>query len=208
MGYAQQRIGNFAEADELLWESIELYRELGDSRGVAMALQGLGVSGLRRANYVGGEALITESLALFTSMGDERSIAASRATLGALRLRQGDHHQAREMLSDSLRTYHDIGDMGGIAWCLEWLAELALVDAPPPSRPLRAARLLGAAVRLRASISSPIDPVDRPEYDRIVAAVQARLSDPAFVAAWETGRAFTLDESVAYALASGGDASA
>jgi predicted ATPase/DNA-binding CsgD family transcriptional regulator/transcriptional regulator with XRE-family HTH domain len=200
LGYGEQRFGNFAEADRLLQESIALCRQLGDSRGVALGLQGLGVSGLRRADYAGGETLITESLALFTSLGDERSIAASRATLGALRLRQGDLGQAHEMLKESLLTYHDIGDMGGIAWCLEWLAELALVDAAPPIRPSRAARLLGAAARLRASISSPIDPIDRPEHERIIAAVQARLSDPAFVAAWETGRAMTLDEAVTYAL--------
>ncbi len=43
-------------------------------------------------------------------------------------------------------------------------------------------------------------PADRADYDRIVATVRAQLGEEAFAAAWEAGRAMTLDDAIAEAL--------
>lgn len=201
LGYGSQRIGNFEEAEGYLKEGLAVSRELADDGVAALVLQGLGLIGLRRGDYERGSAWVTESLELFTCLGDERGIAASRATLGAILLRQHDVARANILLHESLTLRHRVGDKGGIAWCLEWMAEAALLGGVLPTRFLRAARLLGAATALRAAIDTPIDPVDMPDHARVVAAVQAQLTDPAFVAAWEAGRAMSLDDIVAYALA-------
>jgi tetratricopeptide (TPR) repeat protein len=208
MGYSAQRIGNFAEAEALLTEGLAIYRELGDNWGAALVLQGLGMIALRSGDYELSSHWLTKSLADFTELADVRSMAASRATLGAVRLRQGDLAQASELLNESLRARLQIGDKGGIAWCLEWLAEAALATFPSPSGPFRAARLLGAASALRVALASPIDPVDLPEHERLLSIVQVELSDPAFVAAWEAGRAMKLEEVVAFALDPDGAATA
>ncbi|HEX5166902.1 MAG TPA: hypothetical protein VFV93_15965, partial [Thermomicrobiales bacterium] len=201
LGYGAQRIGNFAEAEGYLMEGLTVARDAGDDGVAALLSQGLGMIGLRRGDYERGSGWVKESLALFTCLGDERGIAASRATLGALLLRQDDLAQANALLRESLTARHQVGDKGGIAWCLEWLAEAAMLGGSPQDSLLRAARLLGAATALRAAIDSPIDPVDMPEHERVMASVQAQLSDPAFVAAWEAGRAMALDDVVGYALA-------
>jgi hypothetical protein len=44
-------------------------------------------------------------------------------------------------------------------------------------------------------------PVDRPEYERRVAACRASLGDAAFDAAWQAGRALMWEEAVDAALA-------
>jgi predicted ATPase/transcriptional regulator with XRE-family HTH domain len=199
-GYGSQRVGNYADAETYLTEGLEISRRLGDSGTAALALQGLAVVGLRRGDYERASHWATESLSFFMSLGDERGIAAARGTIGALCLRKDDLMQAKSLLCDSLRIRHHIGDRGGIAWCLEWLAELVLLDVTCPAGPLRAAHLLGAAAALRIAVDSPVDPVDLPDHERVVASVQAQLSDPAFVAAWEAGRALPVDAAVAYAL--------
>jgi predicted ATPase/DNA-binding XRE family transcriptional regulator len=199
-GYGAQRAGDFDDGETYLTEGLEISRRLGDTENAALTLQGLGMIGLRRGDYENASRWVTESLSLFTLLDDERGIAAARGTLGALYLRRDDLAQANALLSDSLRIRHHIGDRGGIAWCLEWLAEAALLDGTRPGGAIRAARLLGAAVALRVAVDTPIDPVDLPDHERVVASVQTQLSDPAFVAAWEAGRALSLDAAVAYAL--------
>ena len=66
----------------------------------------------------------------------------------------------------------------------------------------RAARLLGAAEALAATLDRSL-PVALPaEYVRTVEAAHAALSEEAFAAAREEGRAMTLEQAVAYACAS------
>ena len=80
---------------------------------------------------------------------------------------------------------------------LENLAYVALGQGEPE----RAARLLGAAAALRAARWTPILPVDRPEHEDQVARTRAALGEPAFTAAWVAGRAMTLEDALAFALA-------
>ena len=53
-----------------------------------------------------------------------------------------------------------------------------------------------------------LQPPDRQDYDRHVADARALLGDAAHMAAWEDGRAMTLDNAVAYALAADGASAA
>jgi hypothetical protein len=65
----------------------------------------------------------------------------------------------------------------------------------------RAARLFGAAEIWRALSGFPLPPTHRTIYDRDVAAALAQLGDDAFAGAWAAGRALTLDQAIAEALA-------
>jgi hypothetical protein len=48
--------------------------------------------------------------------------------------------------------------------------------------------------------STPLPPYRRAEVDRDLAAAQAQLDDAAFDAAWEAGRAMTMERAVSYVL--------
>jgi hypothetical protein len=66
---------------------------------------------------------------------------------------------------------------------------------------LGAARLWGAAARLREDIGAPLPPNERPRYDRRVAAARAALGDDtAFARAWHEGGALTLEHAIELAL--------
>ena len=90
----------------------------------------------------------------------------------------------------------ETGDRGGIAWCLEKLAQGATLQ----SQFQRAAAVFAAAAALRAPVGSVIDRVDKPEYDRIVAGLRTALGKEAFAAAWAEGSAMSLEEVIDHAL--------
>ena len=64
-----------------------------------------------------------------------------------------------------------------------------------------AVRLFGAAATVRDSIGHPPYPDEQHEYDRLLTAAREQLGDDAFVAAWAAGRALTLEQAIAEALA-------
>jgi non-specific serine/threonine protein kinase len=85
-----------------------------------------------------------------------------------------------------------------MAECLEGLALVAGAEA----RFQRAARLLGAAARLREAIGAPVHPVDRADHERTVALSQAALGLDAYTSAWRAGQSAGVDEVIDYAVSS------
>jgi len=73
------------------------------------------------------------------------------------------------------------------------MADIALAQGQAE----KAARFIGAAAALRASIRSVIDPADQPEYDRRITSLRAILGQERFSAAWDEGQALTLEQAVA-----------
>ena len=64
----------------------------------------------------------------------------------------------------------------------------------------RAARLLGAAENLYASIHFEMSAKERAEHDQAIASARAALGDEAFAAAWAEGRMMTMEQAIAFAL--------
>jgi hypothetical protein len=136
-------------------------------------------------------------LTIFQELGDRRCIALSLNNLGTVARDQGDYPTAQALCEESLVLRRELGDRRGVAESLEELAycAFALVGSG------RAARIWGAAERLRKEIASPLAPPDRTLYDRQVATARAAIGDDAaFDVAWQEGRAMTLDHAVEYAL--------
>jgi len=137
-------------------------------------------------------------LAIGRDLGDRDGVASSLYNLGDLACLQGDFASARAQYEESLSNRRDMGDQLGTARALEGLA--AVVAARSTS--LHAARIWGAAERLREVIGTPLSPTERPRYDQYRAAARtAAPDDAAFDRAWQEGRALTLDQAIA--LASG-----
>jgi hypothetical protein len=142
--------------------------------------------------------------------GNLIGIAVSQGNFAWIALRQENFTKALALLKESLVLRGEIGDIGGVAWCLEKMAEIALTTGqrePSPGREedfRRAARLFGAAEALRAPMKSKIDLVDQPEYERQVALVRDQLDETTFAAGWGEGQAMTLRQAVDYALADQG----
>lgn len=196
LGWAALRPGDYQLAHARLEAALVLSREVGDTRSIGFELSGLGEVALRQGDYVRATRLVEDSLELRRQLSNKWGVGVSLGTLGWVAMREGDWMRAVARLGESLEVRREIGDMGGSAWCLERLAEVALAR----ERPEKAVRLFGAAAALRASIGSVIDPVDQPEYERRRTSLRAELGAQRSAAAWDEGRAMTLEQAVAYAL--------
>jgi DNA-binding CsgD family transcriptional regulator len=84
------------------------------------------------------------------------------------------------------------------AECLEGIAGVAVGQGQPS----RAAQLLGAAERQRATLGIPIPPPRRARYERSLAATRGALSEADFARDWVVGRALPLEAVLAIALES------
>jgi tetratricopeptide (TPR) repeat protein len=194
--------GDSGAARALYEESLTIFRELGDQKGIAWSLHGLGWTAHDQGDSGATRALYEESLAIFRELGNKKGIAISLLRLERAAKDQGDSGAARALSEESLAIFRELGGRSrGIFQNLEELAAVAVAQGQPE----RAARLFGAAEGLREALGAPLPPVDRAEHDRSVAAVRTALGEEAFTAAWAEGRAMSLDEAVAYALKTEGE---
>ena len=116
---------------------------------------------------------------------------------------RGDHHargavdRASELYRQSLTLLRTLSDRSGIAEALERLAGIVGAGDQPEAGP----RLFGAADALREAIAVARSELERGDYNRDVEATRARLSEIAFSAAWEVGRALSMERAIELAEA-------
>jgi predicted ATPase/class 3 adenylate cyclase len=190
--------GDYPAARALYEESLAIARELRDGRVIASSLNNLGVVARYQGDYASARSLYEENLTIWRELGDRGGIAGTLSNLGDVACKLGDYPAAGALHQEVLAIRRELGDMAGIASSLE---DMATVVAALGSS-LRAARIWGAAERLRAEVGSPLPPGDRPDYDRRLATARATLGDDAaFDRAWEAGRALTLEQAIELALA-------
>jgi tetratricopeptide (TPR) repeat protein len=119
---------NYNRGEALAQESLELFRKLGDRRGIALSLDRAGMAAWRRGNFPAARALMEEALALFKEVGDQDRVAWSLFTLGLLNNKQGKYSKAYELLRESLALFRKSGNKRGIAASLTQLAGTLFVS--------------------------------------------------------------------------------
>src|SRR5438093_5065293 len=97
-------------AEALCEESLALYRQLGDTAGIASSFHLLAAIAWGRGNLAMARSQEEESLALFKELGDRRSVAYALVYLGNLAIDQGEYTRARSLLEDRLETNKEQGE--------------------------------------------------------------------------------------------------
>jgi predicted ATPase/DNA-binding CsgD family transcriptional regulator len=226
--------GEYDRARALLEEGRQLYSAQGDQYRVGWVL-----SLLARVRFLSGsdltevQVLAEQSLALLRTAGDEAFAPYVLNLLGQIRLQQGERVLARELFEASVATVketsrdplvtaealiglarvaalqgevaaaralyqeslvhlHEMDNKEFIPACLEGLADMVAAQGEPAW----AARLWGAAERLRETIGTPLPPVYRADYERLVATTRTQLGERAFAAAWAEGRSMTPEQAL------------
>ena len=183
-------------------ECLAITRELGDRYHIAITLRSLGNIARLQGDPATAGMLLEEALAIVRELGDRGGIAGTLALLGEVAYDRGKYPDAQRLHQEALAIFRDLGDGRGTAGALESVADAdaALGNA------VRAARLWGAAERLREEIGTPLTPRSRPGYDRSVAAAREVLGDDeVFERTWAEGRASTLEYAIGRALAETAD---
>jgi predicted ATPase/class 3 adenylate cyclase len=120
--------GDYDQGEALAQESLALFRQTGDTRGIALSLDRLGVAAWRRGNFAKARSLMDEDLSLFKEVGDKVRVAWSLFTLALLESKQGEYARARDLLEESLAMHKEVGNKRGMAASLSQLAGVLLVS--------------------------------------------------------------------------------
>jgi predicted ATPase/class 3 adenylate cyclase len=194
---ALKQTDSTGEGAAALQEALGIYRAIGDERGEANVLWGIG--NLRYFAGTDGTGAEQFQLALdkFRHVGDRTMEAWSHHQLGSAFIRMERLADAREHLLAALRHFYQASDTAGLTLVFDDLSSLALAADDPD----RAARLWGAAraltsttgVNLAAFVDEAIEYEARPNIRR--AMTPERLE-----ALGREGAAMALDDIVAYAL--------
>jgi tetratricopeptide (TPR) repeat protein len=185
---------NFQVARQLFEESASLYRDAGDRWGTAGALIGLATASHLQGDAPHAAALLAESLSLFRDVGDERSAALAALYLADAERDSNDLTQAAMHYREALAQFATLDDRDRVVEGLVKLGRVLVREGEFE----RAARLLGAASALTPD-EEPGTGEDTPEItslDGDLEAIRGALGEQAFAAAWDAGRALSLEAAV------------
>lgn len=189
---------DYAAAMRLYEKSLALHRELENTWGITKALGSMGWAALYGGDHARAEELAGEALDLARELGDADTESDMLDILGRAAAEQGRREEATRLLGESLELSRKLGDRAGIALCLLAFASMAGSDRDVEGAK-QAATLYGAADALSDSTAE----FQRAYFERQIKAVRGILDGARWQAAWEEGRAMTLDEAIRYAQEEG-----
>jgi len=190
--------GDFDHSRALALESAEAARASGDHWALVMALNNLGLAALESHQPSQARSLLEEAASLADANEDERSRAFVLENLAFARLMDGDRLGARTDFVESLVLANELEFAEVIAMDLTGLAAVEAAG----QRFVLAARVLGRADRLLEETGTYQDAIESEVRAQTLRALEAALGVDALAYELQAGRAFSLDEVVALALAS------
>jgi non-specific serine/threonine protein kinase len=101
--------GDYAAAEELLQESLSLFREINDQNRAARVLGGLVYLAVVQARYPEAEVLARESVDWARAVGDRRLLLSSLGNLAIALHGQGKRAAARELYEQALAVARELG---------------------------------------------------------------------------------------------------
>jgi ATP/maltotriose-dependent transcriptional regulator MalT len=198
LGYAHVWQGETAAALAILSESLSLCRALQDAWSISVAIIGLGFANARQGNYAAARAWLEEGLAQWPSQEDQWSRCEALMLLGEVLQRQQEPLLAAAAYHECLLLGKELGAKPRCIFLLRHMSALAQAQ----DQSAYAVQLSAAAERWDMGGSDVfITIADFSTQAQEIAALRAQMGAQAFSASWERGKAMTLDEAIAYALA-------
>jgi predicted ATPase/serine/threonine protein kinase len=117
--------GDYESARTLVNNSLEISRELHDTRGVGIALNALAAHARDRGDLEASRSLFNESLAVWRGLGDRVVVARSLSNLANVVKLQGEYALARSLFAECLSIFRELGDRAGMAWSLNSEGDVA-----------------------------------------------------------------------------------
>jgi predicted ATPase/class 3 adenylate cyclase len=192
MSYSHAMDEDPTAAFRLLERSRTLFEEIGDRRGVGDVLWILALINRLEGDLARSRSFAEESLRLHRAIGDRFGQMDALHMLGRAAFQAGDIAEARRSFLETLDVYARLGNRTGIAIALDNLAAQANVQGDP----VRALRLGGASAAVKEAAGGEAPPVLVDLQDPREGA-RSTLSEDQIRAAWEEGRAMTVDQAVA-----------
>ncbi|MCD6057480.1 MAG: hypothetical protein K0Q89_1010 [Thermomicrobiales bacterium] len=197
LGQAAHRRGDLVSAAAHYEDAVTRFRQLGESIWEGATLRDLGVVAGAQGEHEQATAYHEQALVIWRRLDHLWGVPAALRDLADEALCRGDATAALPLYRESLERWLLLGEKLHVAGSLLGPATVALESGQAE----RAARLLGASAALHEVIGAmppadlPGDLGNGPERARDV------LGEAAFETAWAAGRAFSIEEAIADALA-------
>jgi tetratricopeptide (TPR) repeat protein len=188
--------GDLDAARSYLERALPVLNRIGDARGASKALTNLGSVERALGNFAAARSHLEQSLALKDELGDRQGIAATLNALGDLALAEGEPMRGIDHHRQAIQIFTDLGDLHESALVLTSMAAAHAHGGHAE----RAARMFGAAEKLRTATGATILPADREDYERAVERARSSLDPAAFEVAWAEGLAMTSAETLSEVL--------
>lgn len=117
--------GDDAASDAGFSRSLVVCRRLGDRRGVATALNALGVHARLRGDEVDARAWLGDALVVCREIGDKRQIAAALSNLARCDLVLGNTEGVQQLFAEAHDLFIANEDPASAAWCINHLGDVA-----------------------------------------------------------------------------------
>jgi tetratricopeptide (TPR) repeat protein len=182
--------------EAILKEAQAAASEAGHPPETADIWTSLGFLELWQGNPAGALEPVRTAIDMLRASGDRIQVADHLSGLGAIMRLLGDTAGAREHFRDVLETYVETKSTVNIPHVLNAFAMLAIDEGKHE----RAARLLGAAARIREESGGGAPPELMARLGDPYADARKALGEDAFERAHEEGYAMTTEQGVSYGL--------
>jgi predicted ATPase len=133
-------------------EALSIYRELGDSRGIAESLLELGVAISEQGDHGSALPILEEGVQRFRELGDEQSLVIAVRNLAGTYHDAGDLRRAWALHEDNLKRSREMNDARAEAMSLGQLARIAVDEG----RVEEALPMLRAQLRVWRDLGMPL----------------------------------------------------
>ena len=125
--------GDFASAQSLDEECLEIAREVGDRQLQAYMLNNLGLTAREaERDLASARSLFEQSLAIHRELGNKYYTVIVLCNLGGIDQLEGDFASARARHEEAMAIARELGDKTSIAHSLQWLGQLAYLEGDYP----------------------------------------------------------------------------
>jgi tetratricopeptide (TPR) repeat protein len=189
---------NLEQARSYLEQSLTIFNELAplNKRNSIEALTYLGEVVFNQDQLDEARTLYQEIVNTLRETGDKISLALVIRRLGQLALREGNHETAIALCTESLNMNREIEDQRGVLASLSSFAAIALARGQGQA----AAQLFGAVQAALSAMNLRFLRMDRIEYVRNLAALNALPGQASLEKARIKGMAMTTEQAVEFAL--------
>jgi predicted ATPase/class 3 adenylate cyclase len=194
LSFALALEGDFEGMIALVHRCRALFEGLGNRRGVADCLWILGIAARLGGDLDQSRSLEEESIRIHREIGDRFGATVALYALGRTAMEQGDLVVAEACLREALANDASVGNRTGMGVILDNLADKARIEGDH----LRALKLGGASEAMKDAAGAQAPPAFLDLPDLREEARQA-LGEAAIEAAWNEGRAMSIEHAVAYA---------
>ncbi len=190
------RQGNYAGARLTLEENLSYFREIRDRMHICFTLGHLGGVVRVEGNHDLAKEYYSEELEIARELGSKLLISSAATNLGFCAVRDDELDSARSFLTQGLGLAQALDEKARTFAPLVGFAFLAVAE----KQARRAVQIFGAVDNLLKGRSVG-NLASEADYNQSLAIARKQLDEAAFNAAWNEGRAMTLEQAIEFVLA-------